>query len=106
MLAVNIATNLQWMAFATESRTWIARCEPLGLTLEGDSLDELHGLIPEVLRGLFEDLIEDDELEQFLLDRGWREEDIPVHDPNVEEISVPWELVAAGSRRDSQRSAH
>ncbi len=106
MFTVNIATNLQWMAFETESGTWVARCEPLCLTLEGDSLDELHSLIPEVLKGLFEDLVEDDELEQFLVDRGWRAEDIPTHPEEIQEVSVPWELVAAGSRRDTQRSAH
>ncbi len=103
---LNISFNLQWVAQESSERTWIARCDPLGLVLEESSLDKLYGLIPEAMEALFRDLIEADELQRFLLDRGWRRKDVPVVSRDTQDISVPWQLIAAGRHHDSELVTH
>ena len=72
-IVIEVESTLEWTA--TQSPTnhkWVAECEPLGLSMEGDSLDELHGLIPEACFALFVDLFENSEIERFLRERGWQ----------------------------------
>lgn len=73
MTAVAIReANLPWTAFRSAGcDRWIAECRPLGLSMEGDTLDEVRGLIGETMHALFLDLIEDGDLEAFLLEKGW-----------------------------------
>ena len=104
---VTIEANLQWRAKrSTAGNRWIGVCEELNLAMEADSLDELHSLIPESIHLLMIDLLEDNELDQYLRDRGWRSTGVPAHKHAGDvEFDVPWSLIAEGAR-DLERRAH
>lgn len=79
----------------------------MNLVMEADSLDELHSVIEEAMQLLLVDLLRDNELDQFLREHGWRAQDIPVQArPEDVQFSVPWELIAEGTSRDSERRPH
>lgn len=69
----SIKSQIQWKAFRSPTgKVWIAQCDPLGLTVEAKTLDELYSsAIPEALRDLLTDLIEDGDLDEFLREMGW-----------------------------------
>jgi hypothetical protein len=72
--------------------------------MEADSIDELHSLIPEAIHLLMVDLVEDNELDEFLQDRGWtarRDEDGADF-----EVDVPWMLAVAGDADGQPRLAN
>lgn len=106
MALIQINANLVWEASqGVESNHWIGNCPALGIATEAETLDELHSLIPEAIHLLMIDLLEDDELDQFLEDRGWtadRQETMGTGEP---EFRVPWNLVASGVY-GSSRTAH
>src|SRR6266508_1294623 len=101
---VNIEAKVRWRAFRSPtSKRWIGVCDELNLSTEADSLDELHSLIPECIHLLMIDLLEDNELEQYLRDKGWRATNLPTRRPRgAIEFDVPWQLIAEGARRDSE----
>lgn len=106
-IAIQMESAIQWIATETTERNrWVAQCAPLGLALEGDSLDEIHSLIDEASQHLFQDLLEDDELHLFLRERGWKvPRSIPSGDEEIQ-FQVPWNLVASGGHYDSALGAH
>ncbi len=107
-IVIEVKSTLEWTATQTESsHKWIAECEALGLSMEGDSLDELHSLIPEACFALFVDLLEDNELDQFLMERGWHAMNMPAGPVNDDiEFFIPWNLVAQGTACGSERRPH
>ncbi|HEY3695152.1 hypothetical protein [Phenylobacterium sp.] len=95
--------TLQWFAKrADRSGRLIAVCDPLGIAIEADSEDELRSLMEESTELLFKDLIEDDEFDQFLRDRGWTASN--GHQIGTEEVNfrVPMELVLGASSRGTE----
>lgn len=107
-IVIEVTSTLEWTATQSEKgNRWIAECAALGLSMEGKSLDELHSLIPEACFALFIDLFEDNELNQFLTERGWQAVNMPT-DPVADEIgfSIPWNLVAQGADFGPERRAH
>ena len=101
------SAQLQWhVRRSVTSKRWIGVCEPMNLVLEADTLDELHGVIEEALQLLFTDLFQDNELETFLRDRGWKANNIPPQ-LNADDVQfdVPWQLIVE-SQRDSERRTH
>jgi hypothetical protein len=108
IVQIQAKAQVQWRAQKSPtSKRWIGVCEPMNLVMEADSLDELHGVIDEAMQLLLVDLLRDNELEQFLREHGWRARDIPVQaKPEDVRFDVPWELIAEGNRRDSERRAH
>ena len=106
-ITIEVESTLHWTAVHTESGVWVAECEALGLTMEGDSLDDLHGVIGEACGTLFADLIEDDELDEFLRSRGWRASGLPDAPAGQEvEFEVPWRLVTPGGSHGTARRPH
>ncbi len=94
---IQVKATLQWLAEKSDrSKRWIATCPPLGLAAEGDSLDDLYGRIDEVLHALLIDLVEDNEFDQFLREKGWRSTPVKPQDGGDMSFQVPWELVASG----------
>lgn len=71
MNTIAINAQVDWVVSRTGSSTWMGVCDALGLTLEGETEEELHSLVHEAQHHLFAGLFEDDELEMFLRDRGW-----------------------------------
>ena len=65
-----IGAEIQWYIREYDD-CWVAKCEPLKLVAEADTIDELKEIIAETLATLFEDLIRDGDLEDFLQEVGW-----------------------------------
>ncbi|MBA3526151.1 MAG: hypothetical protein H0T82_04440 [Sphingomonas sp.] len=101
MSIIRLNANIAWMAErGADSNHWIGICDVLGISTEADSLDELHGLIPEAIHLLMVDLVEDDDLDEFLQDRGWTASQEET-DGDFE-VKVPWFLVAGGTDGQSR----
>jgi hypothetical protein len=100
---IEVKHRLQWLATQTPSGNWIGICEPMNLSMEAKSLDELWNIIPETINLLFQDLLGDNELDSFLKERGWRAASIPAK-PALKDVefNVPWELIAE-KERDTTR---
>lgn len=101
-----INANLVWHAKQSDARHWIGVCDALNLAMEAESLDELHGLIPESIHLLMLDLLQDNELDAFLRERGWHASNIPAPTDDDVQFEVPWELIAEGARASGERRAH
>jgi len=71
---VIVETNgpVEWQVNLSSPRQWIGVCEPLGLTAEGDSLDDLRQNIERSIQRLMEHLNSTGEFDSFLRERGWR----------------------------------
>ncbi len=108
MIQIEGQAQLQWRAHRSgSSKRWIGICDALKLVTEADTLDELHSVIDEAIQLLLTDLLVDNELDQFLRERGWKAANLPTR-ANVQQpvqFSVPWQLIAE-STRDSKRRAH
>jgi hypothetical protein len=103
---VAIEANIVWQAKRSEmSRRWIGVCDALNLSMEAESLDELHSVIPEAIHLLMVDLLEDNELDQYLRDRHWTASGVPQQTHGDVKFDVPWELIVEGAR-GSERCAH
>jgi hypothetical protein len=103
---VAIEANIVWHAKRSEmSKRWIGVCEALNLSMEADSLDELHCVIPEAIHLLMVDLMEDNELDRYLRDKRWTASSVPNQAQGEVEFNVPWELIVEGAR-GSERRAH
>jgi predicted RNase H-like HicB family nuclease len=85
--------SVQWQVTKLGSGGYVAVCEPLALSMEGDSLDFLEVNIYESIQLLLTDLLEEGELEAFLSARGWRAtKSIPAPDGDVK-FDVPYQLL-------------
>ena len=93
--------RVQCKAFQNrDTGRWVGICDELGITVEGEDLDELHSVFGEAVNLLLVDLIEEGDLVAFLRERGWSEtEEI---DPSA---PVPWSLVAPGESDGPERRA-
>jgi len=107
-IRIEVESTLQWMATqCPDSGYWVAECPPLGLCMEGETLDDLHSLIAESCHALFIDLLEDGELDRYLHERGWTTPDMPSEFTKDDvAFSIPWRLVAEGKGIGPERSAH
>jgi hypothetical protein len=63
---------------------WVAACDPLKLTVQSDTWAELMEDIGLTLNAMMCDLLQTNELDRFLRDRGWRlVEAVPDNPANV-----------------------
>ncbi len=68
---VQINGNVQWRIGRTRSGNYLAVCDPLKLTLQAATLDDLAEDISLALDALLKDLWESNEFNQFLHEHGW-----------------------------------
>jgi hypothetical protein len=96
--------TVQWHTTkSTQSKRFVALCEPMNLSIEANSLDELYSIIPETIHLLMRDLLEDNEIQPFLKEIGWQfPGELPKPSEDVR-IQVPWELVVSGELNDTAR---
>lgn len=105
VIRIEVDGQVQWRVTKTDTDRWLAVCDPFGLCMEANSLDDLHANINETIQLLFEDLFEDGELEEFLTARGWTAKPIvPETDRDVA-FEVPFELLVQ-SESDTARAIH
>jgi hypothetical protein len=95
----------KWRRSSTSTR-YIAVCDALNLCLEADSEEELKSLIPEAMHLLMIDLLADNEIDEYLREKGWQALNLPQQPENDVEFHVPFELIAEEARRDTARRAH
>jgi len=100
------AKNIGWKIFQSPtSKRFIGVCDQLNLTLEGDTEIELRSLIPEAIHLLMLDLLADREIDQYLKDRGWKAFNLPRRPVQNIKFDVPWHIIAASAKRDTERRA-
>jgi predicted RNase H-like HicB family nuclease len=101
---VRIEANVQWMWRKGTGGNYVAVCDPLKITLQAPSYSELMEDIAESLDALLKDLMESDELEQFMQDHGWSMVAPVSARPQDMRFDVPFSImpVAAGTN-GSQR---
>lgn len=68
---IAIQARLQWNITITRAGNFLGVCDPIGLSLEGGSEDELRSVIEESLHWFFLTHLEDGTLNAFLASKGW-----------------------------------
>lgn len=104
IVQIQVQGNVPWAVSRTPSGGYVAVCEPLGLAMEGNSLDDLFLNISEAVQLVMNDLLRAGELDQFLRARGWHASPsgkLPATGPV--EFQVPIELLMQ-AQRDSARA--
>ena len=71
MTLVRVDANLQWSVLQGKGGNWIAVCDPLGLTVQGETWAELMEDIGHTLDAMLKDLMSTHELDKFFRDHGW-----------------------------------
>ena len=105
---ITLEGNVQWrVARSSTSERWIGICDPMNLSVDAVSLDELNDIIKEAIQLLLVDLLLDNELDRFLRERGWIAHNLPRDrtDEDVE-FKVPLELLVSESTGGSERRPH
>ena len=101
---VEIQANVMWRSFRSPtSSRHVAVCDELNLCLEGEDEFELRSLIPEAMQLLMIDLLADNEIDEYLRERGWQAVNLPQRVNGDVEFHVPFELIAEDKRFDSTR---
>ncbi len=81
-IVVRINADLQWRYTVGKGGNYVAVCDPLQLTLQAETWAELMEDTSEVLNSIFHDLLDSNELDRFLRDKGWS---LANHVPNKTE---------------------
>jgi hypothetical protein len=108
MQVIEVKTTVEWRVWRSPSSgRWIAVCDAMNLAMEADSLDELYSITNEAMHVLLTDLLEDNELDQFLRERGWATEHVPggARGRNVG-FKVPWSFSFPEQQGDPEHRAH
>ena len=71
MAVMRIDAQIPWQIDRAEGERWVGICDPLDLTVESETWAELMEDIALTLDAMLRDLLANDELDRFLLDRGW-----------------------------------
>lgn len=70
---VQIEGNILWQfAQDPETQQWVGVCHHLNLNALGDTFAEVQACASDAMEGLFRDLLESNELDEFLRQNGWR----------------------------------
>jgi hypothetical protein len=70
VLRFNAEARVHWTLERGE-REWVAICDELALTVQGETIEEINHLIVQFMNELFRELLERNELETFLKKHGW-----------------------------------
>lgn len=95
--AITIKAKIQWRVLSDPGGRSIGVCDVLNIALEARSDDELRTMIDEAMQLFLLDLLEDNELDEYLKAHGWTRGPIPEGiDPGDVSFHVPVELIAGG----------
>lgn len=70
-VTAQIETHLTWKLVESIPGSYVAVCDPIRLTVFGETYEKLKENIEETLQLLFEDLVEENGLDQFLRELGY-----------------------------------
>ena len=102
--AVRIEDTITWHVFQSEHGNWIGICDPLGLTMEGPTIDELNLNIQDAVNSILERLLKKGELEKFFSDRGWGSQQYAMEKDTG--ASVPIDLLVHSNYDYSTSAVH
>ena len=71
MAVVHIEAEIPWRIGRADGEHWVGICDPLELTVESETWADLMEDIALTLDAMLHDLLSNNELDQFLQDRGW-----------------------------------
>jgi predicted RNase H-like HicB family nuclease len=72
MNMIRVQANVQWQVRPSDiGQPWVAICEPLKLTVQGETWGDLMESIADTLDAVLSDLMQTNELPQFLQSHGW-----------------------------------
>jgi predicted RNase H-like HicB family nuclease len=72
-MIIRVQAQVPWQVRPGQSgEAWIGICEPLKLTVQGETWGDLMESISETLDAVMSDLAQSDELPQFLRTHGWQ----------------------------------
>jgi hypothetical protein len=103
VIRIDVNGQITWEVAKSSAGHWIGVCRPLGLTMEGATLDELYASINDSFQLLLTDLMASGELDAFLRNHGWRLASQAVRQQGEVEFDVPFELLVRAGR-DSART--
>lgn len=87
---IEVQANLVWNAHRDpKSGVWIGICEPLNLNAIGDTFAQMQECANEAMTLLFADLFEENELDAFLKQHGWRVDPTPTPGGQVPQFDIP-----------------
>lgn len=70
---IRVRAKLQWKAFLDPaSGKWVALCEPLKLTADGETWQDLWDSANDAVQFLLVDLVRKGRLQQFMREHGWK----------------------------------
>ncbi len=102
---VRIDAEVPLRCFRAKSGNWIGVCDPLKLTVQSATWAELMEDFGATLNGVLTDLLQTNDLDRFLRERGWRAMGpIPERPGNVS-FDLPF-VPAMMANRGSQRNLH
>jgi predicted RNase H-like HicB family nuclease len=90
---IRVEADVAFRVFQGPSGAYVAVCEPLGITLGGDTWSEMLDTIQDGVKLLLEDLVESGDLDRFLRTRGWHLRGELPRDARRFEIDLPYEVV-------------
>ncbi len=97
MNVVRIQGDIPWNAFRDPAtQFWVAVCEPLKLTVQGETWRALMESISDTLDIVLHDLFKTGDFERFLRVHGWKLLERPTAKTNRLRFDVPFEV----KRRD------
>ncbi len=105
MAVVHIEAEIPWRIGRADEEHWIGICDPLGLTVESETWAELMEDIALTLEAMLKDLLSSNDLDRFLLDRGWTARGGPLDDAEAVRFDVPF-IPALMQSHDSPEAVH
>jgi predicted RNase H-like HicB family nuclease len=69
---VHVRGQLEWQCHRAESGRWIGVCDPLKLTVQGETYAELMEDIGNAIDAMLRDLASTNEIHEFLREHGWQ----------------------------------
>ena len=103
-MTIRVEANIAFRAYQNRDGIWTAVCDPLGLTVEGESWSEIWQSIDESLNIMFRDLLKQRELPSFLRARGWTMiRPQPVKPTSRVRFDVPFRVTPVAPDESGQR---
>jgi predicted RNase H-like HicB family nuclease len=105
---VHIEGNVPWRWRKGSGGNYVAICDPLKITLQARSYQELTEDIADALDALLKDLLDSNEFDQFMRDHGWTLlAPLPARPKDVK-FDLPFSIVplAMAGADDPQRVVH
>jgi len=97
-MVARINAQLPWLCLQGSGGNWVAKCDPLGLTVQEETWAELMEAIGETLDAVFKDLLASNDLLTFLERHGWSlVGEVPTRPEDVQRFDVPFIPTMVGS---------